>query len=110
MLSKPYEPTEVDRRTWLQVPSGTHRSTNSDTHQVVVILKETTKMYSPFSSDLINNMDHMRISGTEPSSVILSQTDKLCPKILRQAKAKTQNIIITCTCILKYNNLEILFV
>ena len=27
-----------------------------------------------FTSDLINNMDHMRISGTEPSSVILSQT------------------------------------
>ena len=25
-------------------------------------------------SDLINNIDHMRISGTEPSSVILSQT------------------------------------
>ena len=29
-----------------------------------------------FVSDLINNMDHMRISGTEPSSVILSQTMK----------------------------------
>ena len=28
-----------------------------------------------FRSDLINNMDHMRISGTEPSSVILSQTE-----------------------------------
>ena len=27
-----------------------------------------------FTSGLINNMDHMRISGTEPSSVILSQT------------------------------------
>ena len=27
-----------------------------------------------FKSGLINNMDHMRISGTEPSSVILSQT------------------------------------
>ena len=27
-----------------------------------------------FKSDLINDMDHMRISGTEPSSVILSQT------------------------------------
>ena len=27
-----------------------------------------------FESDFINNMDHMRISGTEPSSVILSQT------------------------------------
>ena len=28
-----------------------------------------------FKSDLINNMDHMRISGTEPSPVILSQTE-----------------------------------
>ena len=27
-----------------------------------------------FRSDSINNMDHMRISGTEPSSVIFSQT------------------------------------
>ena len=26
-----------------------------------------------FKSDLINDMDHMLISGTEPSSVILSQ-------------------------------------
>ena len=31
-------------------------------------------MYTPFLSELIYNMDHMRISGTEPSSVILSQT------------------------------------
>ena len=34
MLSKRYESTEVDRRTWLHVPSGTHWSTSSDTHQV----------------------------------------------------------------------------
>ena len=27
-----------------------------------------------YKSDLINNMDQMRSSGTEPSSVILSQT------------------------------------
>ena len=27
-----------------------------------------------FKSDLINNMDHMRISGNEPSSMILGQT------------------------------------
>ena len=27
-----------------------------------------------FMSELIYNMDHMRISGTEPSSVILRQT------------------------------------
>ena len=31
-------------------------------------------MYTPFQSDLINNMDDVRISGKEPSSVTLSQT------------------------------------
>ena len=31
-------------------------------------------VYTIFSRNLIYNMDHMRISGTEPSSVILSQT------------------------------------
>ena len=32
-------------------------------------------MYTPFFNRIkINDMDHMRISGTEPSSVILSQT------------------------------------
>ena len=34
MLSKRYKSTEVDRRTWLHVPSGTHWYTNSDPHQV----------------------------------------------------------------------------
>ena len=41
MLSKRYESTEVDRRTWLHVPSGTHWSTSSDTHQVYWKEKET---------------------------------------------------------------------
>ena len=46
---KRYESTEVGRRTWLHVPSGTLWSTSSDTHQVVEIWKETsTKMYTPF--------------------------------------------------------------
>ena len=64
MLSKRYESTEFDRRTWLHVPAGTHWSTSSDTHQVVEIQKETsTKMYTPFLSEWINDMDHMRISG-----------------------------------------------
>ena len=31
-----------------------------------------------FKSDLINSMDQMRISGIEPSSVILSQTAHRC--------------------------------
>ena len=49
MLSKRYESTEVDRKTWLHVPSGTHWSTSSDTHKGVEIQKETfTKMYTPF--------------------------------------------------------------
>ena len=33
----------------------------------------STKMYTPFKSDLINNMGHMCISGTETASVILSK-------------------------------------
>ena len=37
MLSKRYESTEVDRRTWLYVPSGTPWSTSSDTQQVIEI-------------------------------------------------------------------------
>ena len=37
MLSKRYESTEVNRRTWLHVPSGTHWSTSSDTNQAVEI-------------------------------------------------------------------------
>ena len=37
MLLKRYESTEVNRRTWLHVPSGTHLSTSSDIHQVVEI-------------------------------------------------------------------------
>ena len=37
---KRYESTEVDRRTWLHVPSGTHWSTSSDTHQVVEIYRD----------------------------------------------------------------------
>ena len=37
MLSKRYESFEVNRRIWLHVPSGTPRSTSSDTHQVVEI-------------------------------------------------------------------------
>ena len=50
-------------------------------------------------SDLINNMDYMRISDIEPSSVILSQTmnfKKLkndAQKLPKQAKAKRDGVI-----------------
>ena len=75
MLSKRYKSTEVDRRTWLHVPSGTPWSTSSDTHLVVELWIETStkNAYTIFKSDLVYNMDHMRISGIEPSSVILRQ-------------------------------------
>ena len=47
-----------------------------------------------FKSDFINNMDHMRISGKEPSSVILSQTKQFkklkrdVTKVPKEAEAK----------------------
>ena len=37
MLSKRYKSTEVNRRTGMHMPSGTHWSTSSDIHQVVEI-------------------------------------------------------------------------
>ena len=46
MLSKRYESTEFDRRTWLRVSFGALWSSSSDNHQVVEISKETsTTMY-----------------------------------------------------------------
>ena len=49
MLSKRYESTRVNRKTCLHVPSATHWSTSSDTHQVVKIqIENFTKMYTPF--------------------------------------------------------------
>ena len=76
MLSKRYESTEVDRRTWLHVPSGTHWSTSSDTHQVVEIQIETstkqkrsTEGCSKFKSPetrqvqerLVSTLEHMQV-------------------------------------------------
>ena len=52
-----------------------------------------------FESDLINNIDHMRISGTETSSVILSQTMKFkkltsdAPKVPKQAEDKRDGVL-----------------
>ena len=49
-----------------------------------------------FKLDFINNMDHMHISGTEPSSVILSQIKKLkndAQKVPNQVKAKRDGAI-----------------
>ena len=75
MLSKRFESTKVNRRTWLDVSSGAHWSTRGDTNQVVEIsIRLLPRCIHQFESDLINNIDHMRISGTERSSVVLRQT------------------------------------
>ena len=89
MPSKRYESTEVDRRTWLHVPSGTHWST----HQVVELLLRCIWLLHHFKSDLYSNMDHMRISGTEPSSVILSQKEssfKCCKLMSQKCQKQTE--------------------
>ena len=69
MLFKRYESTEVDRRTWLHVPSGTHWSTSSGTHQVVEIQIETStnKLRLDLTMPQIyNNLleEHVRIKVT----------------------------------------------
>ena len=46
----------------LRIPLGTF---------AILLLISCIRYFKP---DLINNMDHMRIVGTEPSPVILSQT------------------------------------
>ena len=102
MLSKRYVSTEVDRRTWLHVPSGNNWSISNDTNQVHCswnIKRLILRCIHHFKSNFINNMDHMRISGTEPSSVILSLTKyfkKLksdAQKVSKQAKAKRDGVI-----------------
>ena len=52
MLSKRYESTEVDRRTWLHVPSETHWSTSSDTRQVVDIQIAQEKSAENWRTDI----------------------------------------------------------
>ena len=54
-------------------------------------------MYTPFKFDVINNTDHMRIAGTEPSLVVLSprklfqKLERDVTKVQKQAEAKTIN-------------------
>ena len=86
---------------------------NQQWHQVVEIQKEpSTKMHrekrkrwmnecmNHFKSDLLHNMDHMHILGTEPSSVILSQKSSfqswtVIPKVPKQTEAKWDGVIST---------------
>ena len=62
---------------------------------IISNIKETsTKLYvHHFKSDSINNMGHMRISGTETPPVIPAKqsslnVEKWCPKMPKQGEAK----------------------
>ena len=75
MLSNCCKLTDVGRRIWLHVSSGPmvqqqwHSPSSWNTKRY--FWKDE---YTILKSDWINNMDHMRISGTESSSVVLNQT------------------------------------
>ena len=58
-------------------------------HLILIKKRLLPRCINRFKSDLINNMDHMRISGNEPSSVILSQTK--CIQKLKMTARKCQN-------------------
>ena len=60
-------------------------------------------MYTSFKSDLINNMDHMHISSTEPSSVMLTQTRFKSWKEKYKNKLKQKGITHKITISINFN-------
>ena len=54
-----------------------------------------------FISDLINNLDHMHISGAEPSSVILSQTKLF--KICYHSVIHKERVIVRDICFIHFS-------
>ena len=74
MLSKRYESTEVDRRTWLLVPSGTHWSTSSDT-AYFDWAKEVGYMDGAVSAKFIGPSDRQDKYVNGPICLISSRTE-----------------------------------
>ena len=66
-------PSPVIWQLWPCSQNGVICATTSLPFCLVVLIKKRLQLrcIHHFKSDLINNMDHMRISGTESSSVIL---------------------------------------
>ena len=73
MLLERYKSTEVDRRTWLHVPSGTRWSTSSDTHLHIKMISINTLqgyngMVAEYKLRMTNgNGDFKEISADEKS-------------------------------------------
>ena len=91
MLSKRYESTEVDRRTWLHVPSGTHWSTSSDTHQVVKLQNETQ-----LNSEFIFLIE--RLSAPEPKAKVhnCDHTVSVCSLFVRTSSVvKLSHVLLS---------------
>ena len=68
-------PDEIlDQTFWVWSMVRINTVNHSDVDKVSKLKKRLLiRCIHHFESDWINDMDHMRISGTEPSSVILSQ-------------------------------------
>ena len=60
----------IDRRTWLHVPSGTHWSTSSETHQVVEIWKETSTKIKDVKIHVF--VKHYALGGNKVQTTILA--------------------------------------
>ena len=65
MLSKHCESSEVDRRTWL------HGSPAVTLTKYLQYKRLILSYFHHFKSDFINDLDHMRFSGTEPTKVCM---------------------------------------
>ena len=100
MLSKRYETTEVVERAYM-CPRGlfVHQMRHSPSSRNTKKKRKKKKKicqdgYTILKSHWLNKLDHMHISGTEPSSVILSKTMKSDTQIMpKQVKDKRDAVI-----------------
>ena len=97
---KTLQTTEVDRRTWLHGLRGlTGPPAVTLTKQLKYKMRLLLRCIHHFKTDFLNNMDYMRISGTKPPSVILSQAkyfqkqERGVPKVSPQAEANRDSVI-----------------
>ena len=95
---KHYESTEVDRRTWLHVPSRTPWSTSSDTHQVVGIWKAGNNDFKNIKSTCCNAKFNPRIrfAITVISDIYLSNEYKIQPLICQGIKSTKNHASLFC--------------
>ena len=101
---KRYESTEVDRRTWLHVPSVTLWSTSSDTHQGVEIKKVISTKMNVYTildwiSLTIGTICAFRVLNLRQWSLTKQSSPKIekwCPNIAETSSSQTGWCSIWC--------------